>query len=237
MVAPWLTVLVMSGIAVVCAGWMAHRTERRLAELERAHRRLHFEATHDALTGLPNRQLFDLYLADALQRGSGGGLLFLDLDRFKVVNDRLGHLAGDDLLREVAQVLRESVRDPDVVARLAGDEFVVVVASEDEHDLHVVARRLAARVRLKRDTPAGPVTVTASIGMVRWSPGTPPETAAGLVRAADEDMYRVKRVTRQALPSSSDVGAIRPNPAYDSIGVRSPLTTAATSQAIGTSTP
>ena len=102
-------------------------TEKRQKEAQ-----IIFMARHDALTGLPNRTLFKEHLEAMLDEGGRGrevGVLCLDLDHFKDVNDTLGHAAGDELLRLVAGRLRNSVRDNDVVARLGGDEFAVVVAS------------------------------------------------------------------------------------------------------------
>ena len=113
--------------------------------------RLRERAFHDELTGLPNRALMLERLRDSLQRASGRGrlvgVLFLDLDRFKIVNDSLGHAAGDDLLREVARRIRETVRPDDTVARLGGDEFVV------EHQRHGAPHR---RVNSKTALPQLP---------------------------------------------------------------------------------
>ncbi len=98
-----------------------------VTELRGLHRQMSYQATHDALTGLVNRREFERRLdeaADAARRGEATHMLcYLDLDRFKIVNDTSGHLAGDSMLREVAKLLREAVRDSDTVARLGGDEF------------------------------------------------------------------------------------------------------------------
>jgi len=98
-----------------------------VTELRGLHRQMSYQATHDALTGLVNRREFERRLdeaTEAARRGEAGHMLcYLDLDRFKIVNDTSGHLAGDSMLREVAKLLREAVRDSDTVARLGGDEF------------------------------------------------------------------------------------------------------------------
>jgi diguanylate cyclase (GGDEF)-like protein/PAS domain S-box-containing protein len=98
-----------------------------VTELRGLHRQMSYQATHDALTGLVNRREFERRLAEAAESAHRGEathmLCYLDLDRFKIVNDTSGHLAGDSMLREVAKLLREAVRDSDTVARLGGDEF------------------------------------------------------------------------------------------------------------------
>ncbi|MEZ0165420.1 diguanylate cyclase [Kineococcus sp. LSe6-4] len=170
-------------------------TERRAtqAELQRL-------ALHDALTGLPNRLLFLDRLEHAVaaaRRGAGHvGLLYVDLDGFKAVNDTAGHEAGDDLLVQVAALLSSCVRPGDTVARLGGDEFAVVCpGTSAEHDLVTVGRRVLAllgkplAVRGHGGTEHRAV-VGASIG-VRWcTDGRPAEE---LLRDADEAMYEAKR--------------------------------------------
>ncbi len=103
-----------------------------VTELRGLHRQMSYQATHDALTGLVNRREFERRLdeaSDAARRGEAAHVLcYLDLDRFKIVNDTSGHLAGDSMLREVAKLLREAVRDSDTVARLGGDEFGMLLA-------------------------------------------------------------------------------------------------------------
>jgi diguanylate cyclase (GGDEF)-like protein/PAS domain S-box-containing protein len=150
--------------------------------------RLIHEATHDALTGLPNRGLFSAQLGDALRsRQPGLAVAFVDLDHFKVVNDSLGHLAGDALLRAVAQRLRSIMRPGEMVARLGGDEFGVIFLDED----------IEARVEWLHATVAEPANIegrrlytTASVGVavahMRY------ERAEDLLRDADIALYRSK---------------------------------------------
>jgi len=163
--------------------------------------RLQHMAQFDALTGLPNRYLLHDRMVGALARAerSAGRLsvLFLDLDRFKQVNDTLGHKAGDHLLQEVARRLRHCVRDSDTVARIGGDEFVVLLESIQD-PAH--AQRVADKIRASLQQPLliGPHTlqVTPSIGVAHY-----PEHGSStdqLMGRADEAMYAVKRAGRQA---------------------------------------
>jgi diguanylate cyclase (GGDEF)-like protein/PAS domain S-box-containing protein len=150
-------------------------------------------ALHDDLTGLPNRGLFTDRLGQALRRrqrtGSDVAVLFLDLDRFKLVNDSLGHEAGDDVLVEVSNRLREAVREGDTVARLSGDEFTILC---DELNGIEDAVTVAQRVM---DSLAAPMTshgvfVRASIGMAMADDEH--ETPGALLRDADVALYRAK---------------------------------------------
>jgi predicted signal transduction protein with EAL and GGDEF domain len=178
----------------------------RVVERIRAQEQIAHAATHDLLTGLANRLLFsdrlELLLARAERRGSVAALLFIDLDDFKAVNDTLGHNAGDQLLRDVAERLRVALRASDMVARFGaeseftlarfgGDEFVVLcdeLASEGD------AIRVAERVQLALQRPfdlgAEDRVVTASVGIVVLGPEH--REAEGLLRDADIAMYRAK---------------------------------------------
>ncbi len=160
--------------------------------LEFSRSQLRFEADHDLLTGLPNRQLFTRHLDDVLAAGAPGALLFVDLDRFKLINDTLGHQIGDSVLVEVADLLRAGVRSDDVVARLAGDEFVVLIPACTEDEAEAIAARLVDRLHVRRQTNDEVLMVTASVGMVWWDAGTTPDRAHQLVRAADHAMYEAK---------------------------------------------
>ncbi len=112
--------------------------DARTEGLETANKQLRHLATHDALTGLPNRVLMDDRLSQSIvvadRQGQTFAVLLVDLDRFKLVNDSLGHRAGDELLKEVSQRLKSVVRDVDTVARLGGDEFVLIIAPSPERD-------------------------------------------------------------------------------------------------------
>ncbi len=165
---------------------------RRQAEARLAHM-----AHHDGLTGLPNRLRLDDRLAHALDRarrhGGGLSLLFIDLDRFKAVNDTLGHAAGDLLLRQVAQRLRTAVRASDTVGRLGGDEFLVLLESPDgASDPDAVADHLRTVLAPPFDLVGRCVHVGASIGIARYPDHG--DDASALLRRADAAMYRAKRV-------------------------------------------
>jgi diguanylate cyclase (GGDEF)-like protein len=178
------------------ANVLATAIERRQAEEE-----IRLQSVHDALTKLPNRTLFLDRLEQALARNNRGdrslprrtvAVLFLDLDRFKVVNDGLGHVAGDELLVEVARRLRSIVRPSDTVARFGGDEFVVLLDDVESED-HAI--EVAARIGDVFSVPfllgGREVTVTASVGIALTS-GCAGEGAETLVRDADAAMYRAK---------------------------------------------
>ena len=165
---------------------MDDTTERR-----RLQDRLRHQATHDPLTGLPNRTMFFERLEAALADGDPIGLCYLDLDGFKAVNDTLGHDVGDALLRTVAQRLDTGLgRHGHLVARMGGDEFVVLVVGLQLEDLERVAADALAVVREPVPAAGRDVVVSASLGVVRHDGG--PTTAAELMKAADTTMYWAK---------------------------------------------
>jgi diguanylate cyclase (GGDEF)-like protein len=159
--------------------------------LEDSRAQLAYDATHDHLTGLANRSLFARHVDEVLARGGAGSLLFIDLDKFKTVNDRLGHHAGDELLIRVGELLRQGVRGQDVVARLAGDEFAVLLPGADERTATAIADRLISVLHIVAEFGDG-VGVTASIGAVTWRGDRVPTSARVLLAEADEAMYRAK---------------------------------------------
>ncbi|MDQ1624746.1 MAG: hypothetical protein QOJ49_244, partial [Actinomycetota bacterium] len=152
------------------------------------------QAFHDALTGLANRALFRDRLGHAMARarGSGGyGVLFIDLDDFKTVNDSLGHAAGDALLREMTTRLRGCLRDGDTAARLGGDEFAILLEDVDGDDHCVnIAQRLLEALRVPFDVGGTEVTTGASIGIALGQTG--PSTPEDLMRNADLALYDAK---------------------------------------------
>ena len=177
------------------------QTDRRRQEAELAHR-----ATHDTLTGLPNRALLLAVLgqaADALTTLPGGlALLFLDLDRFKAVNDSLGHGVGDRLLCRVADRLAIVLRPGDVLARLGGDEFTVLLHDVDTDGALAVADRLQDALRAPLDIDGTSFPVTVSIGVVATEE---PADAIDLLRWADAAMYRAKDLGRNRVCTFDEV--------------------------------
>lgn len=162
-------------------------TERKRSEAMLSH-----AAAHDALTDLPNRTLLISQLEGALLHGEQVAVMFLDLDRFKVVNDGLGHAAGDQLLVQVAHRLREIMRPEDLVARQGGDEFVVLCRQADEEVAAAVATRVVEVLRQPIPVPGGAeVVVGASIGVALAGPG---DEATLVLRDADTAMYSAKGV-------------------------------------------
>ncbi len=164
-----------------------------ITDLKRTETELARRALIDPLTGLPNRTMFTDQLAQALARrdrhGGEVAVLFCDLDEFKVVNDTYGHAVGDSVLAELATRLRGSVRASDVVARLSGDEFVVLC---EQVGGYAEAARVAADVAAALSEPVqvgdGIIRVTTSIGLA----ATPYADAKSILAAADEAMYRAK---------------------------------------------
>jgi diguanylate cyclase (GGDEF)-like protein len=172
----------------------AERDARRSAEHARAE--LVRRASHDQLTGLPNREALNEHL-DALLVGDGDGtpvtVLFIDLDRFKLINDSLGHAAGDELLTVIARRFRPVLRNHDVVARLGGDEFVVVLRGPSAIEAEGVAERLLEAVRRPVEVQGRKVVVTASIGICD---AHAEPSAEALLRDADVALYRAKDAGR-----------------------------------------
>jgi diguanylate cyclase (GGDEF)-like protein len=158
----------------------------------RLQRRLEHAATHDETTGLPNRRFLEERLRNSDSRTAGWvAILFVDLDGFKLVNDRLGHSVGDRVLREVGQRLRTAVRDTDIVARYGGDEFVVVAEVADADAADALAERIRCRVEEPYGETPFEVPVTASIGLA-LADGSEPVATDQLIRLADQAMYNAK---------------------------------------------
>jgi len=175
-------------------------TSRDVTERIQAQQRLRYDALHDQLTGLPNRGLLTERLELAINRARrldsyNYAVLFLDLDRFKVINDSLGHLAGDQLLTIVAQKLKKHLRDIDLVARLGGDEFVILL--EDvvnvEQVIHVT-ERILADIQTPLSINSSDVVISTSIGIVLGTRNY--QQATDVIRDADIAMYRSKAANR-----------------------------------------
>ena len=183
-------------------------TEHKLAE-ERIQRIAH----HDSLTGLPNRLLFNDRLEQAIslarRRKRQFALLYLDLDKFKPVNDTLGHTAGDQLLKDVAGRIRQQVRESDTLARVGGDEFIIIlldIARREEAE--TVARKIIAAlaVPFQIGSPKVSVSIGASIGIAHYPVDA--LSADALVKAADAAMYRAKETGASFFPVTNDAVAV-----------------------------
>jgi diguanylate cyclase (GGDEF)-like protein len=205
---PFEAIEVIQSANALTRKWQNERIVRRQVEtleqavivrtenLETANKQLRHLATHDALTGLPNRVLMDdrisqsIVLAERQQHTFA--VMLLDLDRFKLVNDSLGHRAGDELLKEVARRLKSVVRGIDTVVRLGGDEFVVIVTPSPERD---AAQRAAARIIEAMQAPvrvAGvEIHTSPSIGIAFYPDDA--ATVENLVAHADAAMYSAKQ--------------------------------------------
>ncbi|APV52399.1 hypothetical protein BWI17_10610 [Betaproteobacteria bacterium GR16-43] len=168
---------------------------RDIRDRKEAEARIQFLAHHDTLTGLPNRALLmdrlEFILAAAQRRGNFVAILFIDLDNFKTVNDSLGHAAGDALLRVVANRIEDALRSADVVSRLGGDEFLVVLPElEHEQDAVMVAEKLIASVSETVPMEGQSLSVSPSIGISLYPrDGT---TVEALIKNADAAMYLAK---------------------------------------------
>lgn len=169
---------------------------------------LRFQASHDSLTGLPNRSVFWERLAGAVEQARRGDrrftLFFIDIDKFKSINDNYGHGAGDAVLREVAVRLRSSLRRDDTVARLGGDEFGALV--EDNGEAADIGERIRETLRKPFDVDAGSYPLTASVGSARLDGSMPGLTADALLNRADARMYADKRRGRGHLVTPESAG-------------------------------
>ena len=185
----------LSGEVVNYIGISIDITDRKVKE-----ERIRFLAHHDVLTELPNRAMCHQRLAEALdqarQTGEKVGVLFLDLDRFKLINDTLGHHIGDGLLRTVARRLTQAVRADDTVCRLGGDEFVIVmrhVSGRDELDA-TVNQRLLPSIRQNTLVEGNNLTVSCSVGVALYPDDSTDQEE--LMRQADAAMYEAKTTGR-----------------------------------------
>jgi len=169
-----------------------------LKDAEEEIRRL---ANHDALTGLPNLRLFNDHIGRAIARSRRKeyqtAVLFVDLDDFKQVNDTLGHEAGDVVLVDVAKRLMASVREVDLVARVGGDEFLVMLENVKRPKVEEIGQRIVDHICQPISVSEGEVTVGASIGAAFYpNNGDDPKN---LIKAADRAMYEVKKDTKGAV--------------------------------------
>lgn len=172
----------------------------QIEERRKAESQLYYEAHHDALTKLPNRAMFLDRLSQALRHVKRHqhydfAVLFIDLDRFKIINDTLGHHTGDQFLIEIAERLTDCVRDNDVLARLGGDEFVILLDSlNSQEDVEEVAERIISAIEQPFSIDGNSLYSNASIGIALCSPHY--QEASEILRDADAAMYQAKSLGR-----------------------------------------
>lgn len=193
----WENISVIRGADGLITQYVAILSD--ITPVKRAQEWFRHLAQHDALTGLPNRLFFAANLQQALERAKRHrhrvALLYIDLDRFKLVNDSLGHAIGDELLKEVGERLRHSVRAQDVVARLGGDEFTVTVEELARSEEAVrLAEKIASAIARPMALAGHEVRGGASIGIALYPDDG--DCAEALTEAADAAMYRAKRFRR-----------------------------------------
>jgi diguanylate cyclase len=207
---PFEPIEVMQCASALTRKWQHEQVLRRHVEsleqvvtartegLEAANRQLRHLATHDALTGLPNRVLLDDRLAQAIAHADRDqqqfAVLVVDLDRFKRINDSLGHRAGDELLNEVARRLSGVVRSIDTVARVGGDEFVIIVSASEQYDAQQVAQRAIDVLQSPVRVCGVDIYTSPSIGIASYP--TDGGAAEALLANADAAMYYAKQQGR-----------------------------------------
>ena len=186
---------------------MLHMTAVDISDRKRAEKQIEFQAYHDALTQLPNRRLFverlELSLLTAKRTRGNAAVLFLDLDRFKTINDTLGHSVADVLLHEIAQRLKSCVRQTDTVARYGGDEFTILLPDLTQpEDAAQVAEKILERVSEPVIAGGNAIEISVSIGIAVFPyDGTDIDT---LLRNADDAMYRAKQAGRNTYQLCTD---------------------------------
>ena len=180
-------------------GELERKVAERTAELEEAKARAQHLADHDALTGLPNRRLLEDRLTQALALSSrnrkNSAVMFVDIDRFKTINDSLGHAVGDALLKEVAERLVKQLREGDTICRIGGDEFVIVLPEvKRSSDVAHVAQKVIEQLSLPVTVEERELVVTCSIGIAVYPDDG--RSAESLIRNADAAMYHAKELGR-----------------------------------------
>lgn len=191
------------------------RVGERILDLQRnlisAREELRFRATHDVLTEISNRasvlEATQRECARQIRDGGPVSVIILDLDHFKSVNDRHGHLCGDQVLREAARRIASCVRTYDTVGRYGGEEFLVVAPTTDGTGSLALAERIRLSIEPPMETETGPITITVSCG-VASSEGSNPLTANALLRRADEALYRAKGAGRNRSELAGSTTAI-----------------------------
>lgn len=183
------------GCLPIWSGYMIDITDTKRLESV-----LHDRATHDFLTGLANRQhfqaQFEIELSRSRRYGRGGALLLLDLDHFKLVNDRFGHDAGDHVLKELARLVQDRLRTADTFARWGGEEFCILLPETGRAEAREVAERIRREVEMHAfdQEAASPIRISLSIGLTGL--GADDDRIETVMRRADQALYEAKRLGR-----------------------------------------
>lgn len=183
---------------------VAHRDlSRAHAQLAAAHRRLAEKARHDDMTGMLNRESFFGVLERSRRKTDSGALLIIDADHFKSINDRFGHLAGDEALLQIVAALRGGVRSGDVLGRIGGEEFAAFLVGANAEEAARVAERIRQQVEMIRFRVEGDriIPLTVSIGGTICTPGA---SVSEMMRAADRRLYEAKNRGRNLVIFGSD---------------------------------
>ncbi|MBL0950826.1 MAG: GGDEF domain-containing protein [Pseudomonas sp.] len=183
-----LICLLVTAVVLTLVSLVIRRYQQRIAAL----------ATTDSLTNLPNRRGFELHVEQALQEAQRDSsplcAVMLDLDNFKQINDRHGHLAGDEVLRSFAERLRAALRQSDILCRWGGEEFILLLKNTDRHTAHELAEKLRQHCADQRYPMGGEaLQVTVSLGLSQWQPG---EALHDLLGRTDRALYRAKQAGR-----------------------------------------
>lgn len=189
----WLTITAVKDNAGKVVNYVGVFAD--ITDVKHSQNRLHELVNHDPLTGLPNRRLLNELLEHSIKRAERDNhkiaLLFIDLDRFKAVNDTLGHQVGDKLLLEASRRISLSMRDSDVVARLGGDEFVVMMDMINKpSDAALVAKKIIHALQIEFNIDGHEIYISASVGISTFPKDC--SDVEGLIKAADIAMYQVK---------------------------------------------
>jgi len=205
---------IVGSLMVLTIGFVNRQFERLLRTQHSYLRRIEKMAIRDALTGQYNRRyLFAIggqVLKQSIRSGRPASLAILDLDHFKSVNDRFGHDAGDVVLRETAHCMSREVRDTDLVARLGGEEFVILLPEANQETGRLVAERIRqaiAALSIPVEGPVGAIQVTASLGLAEAQPSL--DTLKTLLKRADQALYRAKLTGRNRVAMSALVAPIQ----------------------------
>lgn len=188
------------------------RVANKTDAMERAIRSLRRQATQDRLTGLYNRRMFDEFLPKIIERCQSGrpdlGVLMIDIDHFKLLNDTLGHAAGDELLRDIGKLMRSTIRENDAAFRLGGDEFVLLVPGAELTALCALRERLMSLIERMTEPMKVPTPPKLSIGITQLSE-SPETTPQALLERADQRLYEVKRANKAAFAHQATHQATR----------------------------